>query len=320
MCQGYLPLLSAHLDGQLRGAKQTETLAHLESCEDCQKALTDMEEAKRRYRALVPPVVAIVALRENVDAALAANGYWDTPAGGHTLRAGGHAIRTGLGRRSILVATIAALSILGGLVIGVGGGGGAQSRAIAQPVEVGSPAGEASAVSNEETGTSPSSDSAAQESQSSPAETTDGETGQQPASGDGDPSAVSDAGGGGNNQPDANGGGNGESSEHEPNDSQGGSTEQAVASGGASGGGGAPESDGSQGGGGGSQGGEDSRADGESQEGPGLAGRRQFAGRRRLPGGRRQPRRRRFPGGRRLTGRREAPGGRHLAGGGRLAR
>ena len=203
VCQGYLPLLSAHLDGQLRGAKQTETLAHLESCEDCQKALTDMEEAKRRYRALVPPLVAIVALREKVDAALAANGYWDTPAGGHTLRAGGHALRAGLGRRGILVATIAGLAILGSLVIGVGGGGGADSRGAAESVQASSPAGEASAVSNEETSTSPSSDSAAQESPSSPAETTDGETGQQPASGDGDPSAVSDAGGGGNNQPDA---------------------------------------------------------------------------------------------------------------------
>ena len=259
VCQGYLPLLSAHLDGQLRGAKQTETLAHLESCEDCQKALADMEEAKRRYRALVPPLVAIVALREKVDAALAANGYWDTPAGGHPVPC------AGLGRRGMLVATIAGVAILGGLVIGVGGGGGAQPPDSAGSVQAGAPA-EASAVSSEQPSTPPSSHSTAPESTTGPDETTEGETGPHPASGEGDPSAVGDASAGGDNQPDTSGRENGTSNEPEPNDSQGGGAEQPVANGGASGGGGGPESDDSQGGGrGSSQGGEGSRGDEGSQ-------------------------------------------------------
>ena len=169
VCQGYLPLLSAHLDGQLRGAKQTEALAHLESCEDCQKALTDMEEAKRRYRALVPPLVAIVALREKVDAALAANGYWDTPAGGNP-------VHVGLGRRGMLVATIAGVAILGGLVIGVGGGGGARPPDSAKSVQASAPA-EASAVSSEQPSTPPSSPSTAPEPTTSPDETRRGRDG-----------------------------------------------------------------------------------------------------------------------------------------------
>src|SRR5580765_8282382 len=53
-CRSFLPLLSRHLDGQLRGPALEETLAHLEGCERCQDALASMQEAQRRYRMLVP--------------------------------------------------------------------------------------------------------------------------------------------------------------------------------------------------------------------------------------------------------------------------
>ena len=53
-CRRFLPLLAAHLDGQLKGSKRDETLAHLEGCERCQAALADMQEASRRYRTLLP--------------------------------------------------------------------------------------------------------------------------------------------------------------------------------------------------------------------------------------------------------------------------
>ena len=108
-CQGYLPLLSAHLDGQLTGAKLQETLAHLEACENCQKALEDMEEAKRRYRLLIPPLAGVVALRERVEDGLASNGYWEHGRGFPRRRAsstkgrpdcgGGHSCRPGRDRR-----------------------------------------------------------------------------------------------------------------------------------------------------------------------------------------------------------------------------
>ena len=81
VCQAYLPLLSAHLDGQLKRPKLAETLAHLEGCERCQAVLEDMREASRRYRALLPPIAGLVALREQVDEALAASGYWRAPGG-----------------------------------------------------------------------------------------------------------------------------------------------------------------------------------------------------------------------------------------------
>src|SRR6266545_4974146 len=54
-CRHFLPLLSRHLDGQLAGAQREETLAHLEGCERCQDSLLAMEEARRRYRVLIPP-------------------------------------------------------------------------------------------------------------------------------------------------------------------------------------------------------------------------------------------------------------------------
>jgi RNA polymerase sigma factor (sigma-70 family) len=76
-CRRFLPLLAAHLDGQLKGAKLDETLAHLESCARCQASLADMREASRRYRMLIPPV-AVDESREPLDERLTAAGYWET--------------------------------------------------------------------------------------------------------------------------------------------------------------------------------------------------------------------------------------------------
>jgi len=69
-CQSFLPQLSAHLDGQLEGARAHRTLAHLEACEHCQAALADMREASRRYRTLLP---LLPDLFGRIDDALAAN-------------------------------------------------------------------------------------------------------------------------------------------------------------------------------------------------------------------------------------------------------
>jgi RNA polymerase sigma-70 factor (ECF subfamily) len=238
-CQSYLPLLSAHLDGQLRGAKQAETLAHLEACEDCQKTLTDMEEAKRRYRALVPPLVAIVALREKVEDALAANGYWEAAPSRV-------AIHARLGRRGMLVAAIAGVALLGLLAVGVGGVGGSTPNAAAEPAQVSPTVGPVSAGSPVP-GTSPTS-GAPPQSPATPAETADEEIQNQPNSDGGDDSAVGDASaGGGDSTPadDPNGPGG------ESGAARGDETD---ASEGASGGSSQPESEGgSSGGSGGSR-------------------------------------------------------------------
>jgi RNA polymerase sigma factor (sigma-70 family) len=123
-CQENLPSLAAYLDGQLRGAKAERVLAHLEACEACQQALADMREASRRYRALVPPVVGLVALRERVDGALAASGYW-------------RGVRLGIRHRPRLVmaAGAASVAILGGVgagvaVVAAGDDGGPRASAL----------------------------------------------------------------------------------------------------------------------------------------------------------------------------------------------
>jgi RNA polymerase sigma factor (sigma-70 family) len=74
-CRRFLPLLAAHLDGQLKGARREETLEHLEGCERCQAALADMREASRRYRVILLPIGADEA-RAAVDERLEAAGYW----------------------------------------------------------------------------------------------------------------------------------------------------------------------------------------------------------------------------------------------------
>ena len=75
-CRSLQPLLSAHLDGQLREPARSEVLAHVTRCEHCRDALEEMREASRLYRSLVPPV-AMTALFERVDRALAATSYWE---------------------------------------------------------------------------------------------------------------------------------------------------------------------------------------------------------------------------------------------------
>ena len=76
-CRAFLPLLSRHLDGALRGAQLERTLAHLEGCERCQDALASMQEASRRYRSLFPLLVGAEEARAaEIDAALEAAGYW----------------------------------------------------------------------------------------------------------------------------------------------------------------------------------------------------------------------------------------------------
>jgi RNA polymerase sigma factor (sigma-70 family) len=136
-CQGYLLLLSAHLDGQLKGAKLQETLVHLEACDDCQKALEDMEEAKRRYRLLIPPLAGVVALRERVDDGLASSGYWEQ---GGVLRA------ALLRRKGVLIAAVATLAVLAG----IGGG----IAAVMSPDEQAAPA-PATAAGPDETPVAP---------------------------------------------------------------------------------------------------------------------------------------------------------------------
>ena len=78
-CRGYLPLLSRHLDGQLREPKLGETLAHLEGCAYCQDALDSMREAGRRYRALPFLFGDDDAYAKRIDAELTSAGYWGGP-------------------------------------------------------------------------------------------------------------------------------------------------------------------------------------------------------------------------------------------------
>jgi RNA polymerase sigma factor (sigma-70 family) len=108
-CRRYLPLLAAHLDGQLKGAKRDETLAHLEGCARCQAALADMREASRRYRTLFPPIAADEG-RAAIDERLTSAGYWDSRG------------RLRFGARALGIAAVVALGVLlatGGTVLGI---------------------------------------------------------------------------------------------------------------------------------------------------------------------------------------------------------
>ncbi len=103
-CRRFLPLLAAHLDGQLKEPRRGETLAHLEGCERCQAALADMQEASRRYRALLLPL-GVDEARAAVDERLEADGYW----------------RRGGGRRLARRSTRIAVAV--GAALALGGGG-----------------------------------------------------------------------------------------------------------------------------------------------------------------------------------------------------
>jgi RNA polymerase sigma factor (sigma-70 family) len=108
-CRRFLPLLAAHLDGQLKGARRDETLAHLEGCERCQAALADMREASRRYRTLFLPFGADEA-KAATDERLEATGYWQTTAS---------RTRGRLLRRVVAVVVAAVLLGVGGAALGV---------------------------------------------------------------------------------------------------------------------------------------------------------------------------------------------------------
>jgi RNA polymerase sigma factor (sigma-70 family) len=78
-CRSFLPLLAAHLDGQLKGARRDETLAHLDGCEHCQAALSDMAEASRRYRTLFPLLLGSDDAKAALDQRLDDARYWGRP-------------------------------------------------------------------------------------------------------------------------------------------------------------------------------------------------------------------------------------------------
>ena len=119
-CRRFLPLLSRHLDGQLRGPQLEPTLAHLESCERCQDALASMREAQRRYRVLPPLFGGSDEQRQRIDGELTATHYWLGP-------------RKRLGGRAMLLAASAGLLIAGaggvGAAVVATKGGGAPAAA-----------------------------------------------------------------------------------------------------------------------------------------------------------------------------------------------
>jgi RNA polymerase sigma factor (sigma-70 family) len=111
-CQAMLPLLSSYLDGQLKGAAADLTIAHVESCELCQKALTEMREASRLYRALIP--IPFPELFGRIDDALASNGFWEPAAAGlrGLARSKGAWIAAGA-----IAGTVALVAVLGALLL-----------------------------------------------------------------------------------------------------------------------------------------------------------------------------------------------------------
>ena len=113
-CRRYLPLLARHLDGELKEPRLGETLAHLDACERCQGALSDMREASRRYRALLLPPLGSDECKAAIDLDLEASGFWRGP------RA-----RWRLGGRLVTIAT------LGVAILVLGGGGAALGIALA---------------------------------------------------------------------------------------------------------------------------------------------------------------------------------------------
>ena len=112
-CQALLPLLSSYLDGQLKGVAAERTVAHLEACELCQKALTEMREASRLYRALLP--IPFPELFTRIDDALASNGFWEPAAALRGLaRSKGAWIAAG----AAIVGSVALVVVLGVLRLG----------------------------------------------------------------------------------------------------------------------------------------------------------------------------------------------------------
>ena len=115
-CRRYLPLLAAHLDGQLKQPRLEETLAHLEACETCQAALESMREASRRYRSLIlPALLETDEARAAIEHRLDQVAYWE-PGASRWRRLG-----------ALPVVLAAALAVGGGgAALGFGLGGGAE--------------------------------------------------------------------------------------------------------------------------------------------------------------------------------------------------
>jgi RNA polymerase sigma factor (sigma-70 family) len=113
-CRRFLPLLAAHLDGQLKGARRDETLAHLDGCERCQSVLADMREASRRYRSLLPLLLESDEAKAATERRLEEVGYWARRP-------------RRFGRRSLAVAIAVAAAVLAG-------GGGAVAVVLSREV------------------------------------------------------------------------------------------------------------------------------------------------------------------------------------------
>ena len=137
-CQALLPALSAHLDGRLKSGERDRVLAHLEACPDCQAVLVSMEEARRRYRALLPPLLGAGELKSRLDGELDGSGYWQVRR---------RPLLRGTGRRRLVLAgaagaTAALLAAAGYVLAGAGSspgrgattGGGPNRLAVAPPL------------------------------------------------------------------------------------------------------------------------------------------------------------------------------------------
>ena len=126
-CQALLPLLSSYLDGQLKGGAAERTVAHLETCELCQQTLTEMREASRLYRALIP--IPLPELFGRIDDALASSGFWEGPVTGVRVlaRSKGAWMAAGAAVASL------ALVIAGGALLLQGDSEPAAARAEPQP-------------------------------------------------------------------------------------------------------------------------------------------------------------------------------------------
>lgn len=78
-----IPRLSTHIDGKLKSPEREQTLAHLGGCEPCQEAYGAMQEAGRRIRVLIPPVLVLPSLTERIGAELAASAAASAAAEAH---------------------------------------------------------------------------------------------------------------------------------------------------------------------------------------------------------------------------------------------
>ncbi|HEU5489208.1 MAG TPA: HYR domain-containing protein, partial [Gaiellaceae bacterium] len=88
------------------------TVAHVESCELCQKALTEMREASRLYRALIP--IPFPELFGRIDDALASSGFWVGPTAGVRAVARSKGARIAAGA---VAGSLALVVVLGALLL-----------------------------------------------------------------------------------------------------------------------------------------------------------------------------------------------------------